>query len=295
MDSILGAEGSLIVRFVVAFVIVLALIGITFWLVRRFGGARVGAAAQRGRQPRLAVIDAAPIDGRRRLVLVRRDNVEHLLMIGGPSDVVVEQNIVRAVPVNAPRDMPVPRAASPENARSSDVARPQPFDDDNWTPPEPPSRPAFARPESLGRPEPLARPPRPLPRNLAAFPACRAHAAADQCRPPNLPPTLPPHRMQRSPAWRSASRRLCAAPARRESALPRRRDPPPRPISARPSRRRQRRTLPAPRMRKAASRRPSSTVSKRKWRTCSAVRPRRHSRIFQSRVPSRELSRAAAR
>src|SRR5882724_904361 len=112
MDSLFGAEGSLIVRFVVAFVIVLALIGLTFWLIRRFGTARVGTAAQRGRQPRLAVIDAAPVDGRRRLVLVRRDNVEHLLMIGGPSDIVVEQNIVRAVPVTPPRDVPVPRAPS---------------------------------------------------------------------------------------------------------------------------------------------------------------------------------------
>src|SRR5438034_11693468 len=105
MDSLFGAEGSLIVRFVVAFVIVLALIGLTFWLIRRFGGARVGAAAQRGRQPRLAVIDAAPVDGRRRLVLIRRDNVEHLLMIGGPSDIVVEQNIVRAVPVASAREV----------------------------------------------------------------------------------------------------------------------------------------------------------------------------------------------
>ena len=113
MDGLFGAEGSLIVRFVVAFVIVLALIGATFWVIRRFGGTRVGAAAQRGRQPRLAVIDAAPVDGRRRLVLVRRDNVEHLLMIGGPSDIVVEQNIVRAVPVTAPRDVPVPRDRSP--------------------------------------------------------------------------------------------------------------------------------------------------------------------------------------
>jgi len=185
MDSILGAEGSLIVRFVVAFVIVLALIGMTFWLIRRFGGSRVGTAAQRGRQPRLAVIDAAPLDGRRRLVLVRRDNVEHLLMIGGPSDVVVEQNIVRAVPVNAPRDMPVPRAASPENARSSDVARPQPFDDDSWTPPEPPSRPAFARPESLGRPEPLARPPRPFPE------ASRPSLPAGLMPPPIVPSAEP--------------------------------------------------------------------------------------------------------
>ena len=101
MDSLFGAEGSLIVRFVVAFVIVLGLIGLTFWLIRRFGGARVGSGPQKGRQPRLAVIDAAPVDGRRRLVLIRRDNVEHLLMLGGPSDFVVEQNIVRAVPVKS--------------------------------------------------------------------------------------------------------------------------------------------------------------------------------------------------
>src|SRR5438067_7550809 len=98
MDSLFGAEGSLIVRFVVAFVIVLALIGLTFWLIRRFGTARVGTASQRGRQPRLAVIDAAAVDGRRRLVLIRRDNIEHLLMIGGPTDVVVEANILRAAP-----------------------------------------------------------------------------------------------------------------------------------------------------------------------------------------------------
>jgi hypothetical protein len=44
----------------------------------------------------LAVVDAAKMDGRRHLILIRRDNVEHLLMIGGPTDVVVEPNIVRA-------------------------------------------------------------------------------------------------------------------------------------------------------------------------------------------------------
>ena len=58
--------------------------------------------------PRLAVIDAAAVDGRRRLVLVRRDNVEHLLMIGGPTDIVVEPNIVRAMPG---RDQMPPRPA----------------------------------------------------------------------------------------------------------------------------------------------------------------------------------------
>ncbi len=94
-ETLFGSEVPLAARFFVAFLVVLALIGLTAWLVRRFGANRLGGAT-RGRQPRLAVIDAATIDGRRRLVLIRRDNVEHLLMIGGPTDVVVEPNIVRA-------------------------------------------------------------------------------------------------------------------------------------------------------------------------------------------------------
>ena len=92
--------------FLFAFIAVLALIGVAAWLVRRFATNRLGANPSRGRMPRLAVIDAAAVDGRRRLVLVRRDNVEHLLMIGGPSDIVVEPNIVRAMPA---RDQMAPR------------------------------------------------------------------------------------------------------------------------------------------------------------------------------------------
>src|ERR1700759_5873590 len=84
--------------FIFVFVAVLALIGVAAWLVRRFATSRLGANTNRGRMPRLAVIDAAAVDGRRRLGLVRRENVEHLLMIGGPTDIVVEPNIVRAMP-----------------------------------------------------------------------------------------------------------------------------------------------------------------------------------------------------
>ena len=86
MGTLFG-ELSTAVQFFIAFLIVLALIVLTFWAIRRFGGIGLGAGAARGRQPRLAVIDAAAVDGRRRLVLIRRDNVEHLLMIGGPSDI----------------------------------------------------------------------------------------------------------------------------------------------------------------------------------------------------------------
>jgi len=96
-ETLFGSEMPLAARFFIAFLVVLALIGATAWLVRRFGANRLGGAGARGRQPRLAVIDAATVDGRRRLVLIRRDNIEHLLMIGGPTDLVVEPNIVRAV------------------------------------------------------------------------------------------------------------------------------------------------------------------------------------------------------
>jgi flagellar protein FliO/FliZ len=50
-------------------------------------------------EPRLGVTEQASVDSRRRLVLVRRDDVEHLIMTGGPVDVVIETNIaVRHAP-----------------------------------------------------------------------------------------------------------------------------------------------------------------------------------------------------
>src|SRR3979409_1057629 len=94
--------------FICAFIAALAAIGVLAWLVRRFATNRLGANPNRGRMPRLAVIDAAAVDGRRRLVLVRRDNVEHLLMIGGPTDIAGNPNTVAAMPG---REQMAPRPA----------------------------------------------------------------------------------------------------------------------------------------------------------------------------------------
>jgi flagellar protein FliO/FliZ len=93
-------------KFLLAFIVVLAVLGIGGYLLRRLTGGTLSVAGPRGRQPRLAVIDAASVDGRRRLVLVRRDNVEHLLLIGGPTDIVVEPSIDKA-PLAASATMPV--------------------------------------------------------------------------------------------------------------------------------------------------------------------------------------------
>ncbi len=58
----------------------------------------------RGRRgQRLGISEYQELDQTRRLVLVRRDNVEHLVLIGGPTDIVVESGIgVAANPVYAP-------------------------------------------------------------------------------------------------------------------------------------------------------------------------------------------------
>jgi flagellar protein FliO/FliZ len=48
-------------------------------------------------EPRLAVTEQAYVDRTRRLVLIRRDDVEHLIMTGGPVDVVIETGIVAPV------------------------------------------------------------------------------------------------------------------------------------------------------------------------------------------------------
>src|SRR5580704_11258170 len=99
------------VRYVVAFAAIIALMAGAFYLLRRFGAGGLVSGAVRGRQPRLAVIESASVDQRRSLLLIRRDNVEHLIMVGGPTDVVIEPNIVRAIPTAPAREAPPPRAA----------------------------------------------------------------------------------------------------------------------------------------------------------------------------------------
>src|SRR5262249_14120212 len=86
LDTVFG-EGQTGLKVFLFVIVVLALLALAFWLVRRFAGGRLGGGATRGRQPRLAVIDQATVDNRRRLLLLRRHNVEHLLIIGRPSGV----------------------------------------------------------------------------------------------------------------------------------------------------------------------------------------------------------------
>ena len=90
-----------IATYVAAFVFVIALIAIGAWVLKGMmakGNNKTGSFL-RGRERRLGVVEASNVDGRRKLILVRRDNVEHLIMTGGPVDVLVESGI------HSPRSM----------------------------------------------------------------------------------------------------------------------------------------------------------------------------------------------
>lgn len=83
------------IYYIIALVLVFALILIGARLLKgsSSGGNSKAGSFLRGRERRLGVVEAASVDGRRKLILLRRDNVEHLIMTGGPIDVVVETGI----------------------------------------------------------------------------------------------------------------------------------------------------------------------------------------------------------
>ncbi len=89
-----GEFVAVIAQFTAWTAIVLILLLALAWTFRRYSSFGFGSIS-RGRVPRLAIVDAMALDKRRRLVLIRRDNVEHLILIGGPTDTVIEPAIQR--------------------------------------------------------------------------------------------------------------------------------------------------------------------------------------------------------
>ena len=78
-------------RFIAALVFVVALmLGLSVVMKRL--QARAGGLPP-GRRRRLQVVESLPIDARRRAVLIRRDDREHLVILGPGADTVIETGI----------------------------------------------------------------------------------------------------------------------------------------------------------------------------------------------------------
>jgi flagellar protein FliO/FliZ len=79
---------------VAATLFVIALVALMVWAFRTFIAGRPSAQGfLRPRDKRLGVVETVSVDARRKLLLVRRDEVEHLVIIGGPVDLVLETGI----------------------------------------------------------------------------------------------------------------------------------------------------------------------------------------------------------
>jgi hypothetical protein len=76
------------VMYIITTIALIGLAGLGIWIARQSFG--LGGTLFQNRPKRVAIIETTPIDGRHRLLLVRRDNIGHLILTGGPMDVVVE-------------------------------------------------------------------------------------------------------------------------------------------------------------------------------------------------------------
>jgi hypothetical protein len=125
----------------IALAVLLLVALIAFTLILRLMGGRV-----RGRRgSRLGIMEYHDIDKTRRLVLLRRDDVEHLVMIGGHQDLVIESGIETGLsgrsameprhsePSLPIRPAPRPMAFAPKrpNLRPVDTIPGDPNDDGN--------------------------------------------------------------------------------------------------------------------------------------------------------------------
>lgn len=224
MEDFIGTYGNRLIVAVVGVGVALLILAIALWLMRRRSGSAPFIRGGRNRQPRLQVLDATAVDARRRLVLVRRDNVEHLVMIGGPTDIVIESGI-GAIPIV--RDVQEPELKALPR-QESEQKRAEPTIQQERRPALPQQQPvAAAAPVSVPE-EPARQPQRPEPPAPAPRPAPVAAAAAQVPPRPSTPP---------QPVSTPVTAREPAPPARqaapeRETVRP---TPPPIPVAAAPA------------------------------------------------------------
>lgn len=145
MTSLFGGSAGTLLNAAFALGIVIVLIVFGLWLLKLLTRAtgRLGHANEK----RLQVVDTANVDSKRKVMIIRRDNVEHVIMTGGPQDLVIESGI--AVPEPQPLRRPAAaRTAAPKPANPADIAAP-------ITPDRPVTRDTVDRLHDLVRPAPL--------------------------------------------------------------------------------------------------------------------------------------------
>lgn len=93
------ADGLSMMKFIGAFVFVIGGMFLLAWVLKRAGVA--GHVLRTGQKRRLQLVESMPVDARRRVVLIRRDDREHLVLLGPDHAAVIETDIPSLPPVLA--------------------------------------------------------------------------------------------------------------------------------------------------------------------------------------------------
>jgi len=108
ITGLFGGSGNTALTMLFALGAVIVLIILAVWLMKVVF--KVSGNGVRGRNRRLAVVDTLVLDQKRQLMIIRRDNVEHVILTGGAQDLVIETGIAVA---ETPVTTPARRPASP--------------------------------------------------------------------------------------------------------------------------------------------------------------------------------------
>ena len=79
-------------KFFFALLFVLGLIGGFALLAKKFGMGNRGPT-RRGKGARLSIVESMQVDGKRRVVLIRCDKKDYMLLLGGAIELVIEDNL----------------------------------------------------------------------------------------------------------------------------------------------------------------------------------------------------------
>jgi flagellar protein FliO/FliZ len=79
-------------RFLMALIFVVSLMG-GLWLLLKRLGVNGGFSLQQGKKRRLKIVEILPIDAKHKAILLRRDDKDHLVILGPNSETVIEHSI----------------------------------------------------------------------------------------------------------------------------------------------------------------------------------------------------------
>ena len=95
-------------RIIMSFAAIIAMIGVSALVANKAGLANGGLTLNKDK--RLAVVETAPIDARRRAAILKCDDREYLIMLGASGEVVVDPHLTNAEPVS-----PISQTKAPDS------------------------------------------------------------------------------------------------------------------------------------------------------------------------------------